>query len=378
MAETKTIGKDSPLNPRSPLFFMVKRAFQKCIPFTAVIELSYRCNFRCTMCYVVHENTEGELTTEQWKGVLDQLSAAGTMYLEITGGEIFVRRDVWEILEYAERKKFLMHLFTNGSYITPEKAERLKQFKNIVGFSVSLYGGDRETFDRVTHVKGAYDRVHKGLRILSDHGFKVKVKSPITTETVQGIGGMRQSAAAAGCFSYQCAPLITPRDDGRLDPVRDRISDEDMREIYRNEDMLAFEKKKMSWMAPPCTAGRSLVGISPQGDVFPCIQLRVSSGNLKEKPFKELWESQAFDEVRSFSFAKMEKCQTCSVTTFCSPCIGLNHLESGDIHKPSTETCRMTTLAAEVYREKRRLPLLARERPVSPGQGSEVQHCAMG
>jgi radical SAM protein with 4Fe4S-binding SPASM domain len=357
----------------APLFLMAKKAYRKCVPFTAVLELTYRCNFRCSMCYVIHENTEGELTTEEWKGVLDQLAEAGTLYLELTGGEIFVRRDIWDILAHAEKRKFLVILFTNGSYISPEKAERLKQFKNIVGFSVSLYGGDKATFDRVTHVKGAYEKVTSALGVLRDHGFRVKTKTPITTENMHTIEGMKGIAKSAACFQYVCAPLITPRDDGGLDPVKDRVPDEEIRSLYRNESMDFYDTKGVSWSSPACTAGRSLVGISPQGDVYPCIQLKKTSGNLREKSFKALWESHEFDEVRSFSFGKMEKCQSCSVATFCSPCIGLNLLENGDIHKPSTETCRITTLAAEVYREHKRLPM------AKPGGGArEIAHCALG
>jgi radical SAM protein with 4Fe4S-binding SPASM domain len=356
----------------APIFFVAKKAFRKCVPFTAVLELTYRCNFRCSMCYVIHENTEGELTTAEWKDVLDQLAEAGTMYLELTGGEIFVRRDLWEILEYAEKKKFLVVLFTNGSYITPEKAERLRRFKNIVGFSISLYGGDKQTFDKVTRVRNAYDRVLQALGVLRDHGFRVKTKTPVTTENVHTLEQMRGVAKAAGCMQYVCAPLISPRDDGGLDPLKERVGDEEIRDIYRRESMEWFDTKKVSWSSPTCTAGRSLVGISPQGDVYPCIQLRRSAGNLREKPFKELWNSHALDEVRAFNFSKMEKCQSCSVTTFCSPCIGLNLMENGDIHKPSSETCRITTLSAEVYREQKRLPMVA------TGGVREVAHCALG
>lgn len=373
--ETEELKARTGPDAKSPIFFVARKAFQKCIPFTAVLELTYRCNFRCSMCYVIHENTEGELSTEEWKGVMDQLAEAGTMYLEITGGEIFVRRDIWELIEYAEKKKFLMHLFTNASYLTPDKVERLKQYKNIMGFSVSIYGGDKETFDKVTHVKGAYERVVKGLQSLTDHGFKVKTKTPVTTENVHSVEGMRNIAKMAACYQYQCAPLITPRDDGGLDAIKDRIDDEDMRALWRRENLDSFDTKRMNWSGPSCSAGRSLVGISPQGDVFPCIQLRHSSGNLRAKGFKELWNSSEYDDLRGFTFSKMEKCHTCSVATFCSPCVGLNHLENGSIYKPSVETCRITTLAAEAYRErKKRLPMLTAN---STGAQAEVSHCAM-
>jgi len=370
MSELQTT--ESPQGNKSPIFFVARKAFQKIVPFTAVLELTYRCNFRCTMCYVIHENTDGELTTDEWKAVLDQLADSGTMYLELTGGEIFVRPDIWEIIEYANKKKFLMHLFTNASYLTPDKAERLKAFKNIVGFSVSIYGGDKETFDRVAHVKGAYERVLKGLQILTDHGFKVKTKSPITNENVETIESMANISKMAACYQYQCAPLITPRDDGGLDPVGDRISDEAMREVWRHEIANGFGEKTMSWTSAPCAAGRSLVGISPQGDVYPCIQLRQSSGNLRDTSFKELWGSNVFDDVRSYSLSKVEKCQTCSVGSFCAPCMGLNHLENGAINEPSEEICRISTLAAEAYRDYKRLPMLG-----DAVSETSVGHCAM-
>jgi radical SAM protein with 4Fe4S-binding SPASM domain len=325
------------------------------------------------MCYVIHENTQGELTTQEWFNVFDQLADMGTMYLELTGGEIFVRRDFWEILAYANKKKFLMHLFTNASYINEERAKRLTKFKNIMGFSVSIYGGDAETFDKVTHVKGAYGRVANALDILQSHGMKVKAKTPVTVENVHTVDDMKSLAKGALCASYQCAPLITPRDDGDAAPTDDRLADEAMRDILRVQTTQQIEAKNIGWDSPTCSAGRSLMGISPMGDVSPCIEFTQKSGNVRDKAIADIWYSHELDYIRDFTFGSMEKCQTCSVTQFCSPCVGLNQQERNSIQEPSDETCRISTLTAETYREQKRLKVI----PNRPA-GVDVAHCAVG
>jgi radical SAM protein with 4Fe4S-binding SPASM domain len=360
------------LQPNS-MFFVAKKAFQKCVPFTAVCELTYRCNFRCTMCYVIHENTEGELTTEEWYDVLDQLAELGTLNLELTGGEIFQRKDIWEILNYAQERKFLMHLFTNAAYIDEERAKRLKEIKNIMGFSVSLYGGDPQTFDKVTHVKGSYDKVVRALDILKSHGMKVRTKTPVTVENAHTVAGMRKLSKGALCASYQCAPQITPRDDGDTSPTDDRLPDEQLRQILRVEPGDSRDKRMVSWDSPTCAAGRSLISISPMGDVGPCIEFTQTIGNVRDKPIRELWYSDKLDYVRDFTWSKMQKCRNCSVTQFCSPCVGINQQEQGDITQPSHETCRITTLLAETIREKKRLKTL----PVVDDAPGEMSHCTL-
>ena len=77
---------------------------------------------------------------------------------------------------------------------------------------------------------------------------------------------------------------------------------------------------------------------------------------------------------KDFKFGHMEKCQTCSVTQFCSPCIGLNQQEQRVIDVPSDETCRIATLTAETFREKKRLKVL----PNTRSESLDVSHCAMG
>src|SRR6202453_3143965 len=95
---------------------MSERAQRLGVPFSAQLDLTYRCNERCVHCYLDHDD-HGEMTTAEIKSLLDQLADAGVFYLTISGGEILMRRDFFEILEYARKRTFSVKLKTNGILI---------------------------------------------------------------------------------------------------------------------------------------------------------------------------------------------------------------------------------------------------------------------
>jgi uncharacterized radical SAM superfamily Fe-S cluster-containing enzyme len=84
---------------------MSAKALKLNIPLNVQLDLTYRCNERCIHCYLDHDD-HGEMSTAEIKGLLDQMADAGVFYLTISGGEILMRRDFFELLEQA-RAAFL-------------------------------------------------------------------------------------------------------------------------------------------------------------------------------------------------------------------------------------------------------------------------------
>src|SRR5579862_7569992 len=84
---------------------LTEKALAKNIPLGVQLDLTYRCNERCVHCYLDHDD-HGELTTAEVKGILDQLAAAGTFFLTLSGGELLVRSDFFELLEHAASRRF--------------------------------------------------------------------------------------------------------------------------------------------------------------------------------------------------------------------------------------------------------------------------------
>src|SRR5208282_2598438 len=88
--------------PMTLMTEMGQKAFNLGVPIAVHIDVTYRCNERCVHCYLDHDD-HGEMTTAEIKGVLDQLAEAGVFFLTFSGGEVFMRRDFLELVEYARR-----------------------------------------------------------------------------------------------------------------------------------------------------------------------------------------------------------------------------------------------------------------------------------
>lgn len=102
------------------------------IPVNGTIEITNRCPLECAHCYNNLPMSDGaarrsELSTEEHKQLLDQLSELGCLWLLYSGGEIFARADFLEIYSYARSKGFLITLFTNATLITERVADFLAE-----------------------------------------------------------------------------------------------------------------------------------------------------------------------------------------------------------------------------------------------------------
>ena len=102
----------------------------KRVPITATVEATRRCNNSCVHCYnnlplsdpFARQN---ELRTAEHIRILDEIAAAGCLWILFTGGEIFARKDFLDIYTHAKHQGFLITLFTNGTLITPDIADYL-------------------------------------------------------------------------------------------------------------------------------------------------------------------------------------------------------------------------------------------------------------
>ena len=107
--------------PGDPLEALLARLKREHVPFSVLWELTHVCNLDCVMCYNVRQD-QPELTTAECLDILEQLAAAGTLRLTLTGGEILSRRDFFVIAERARALGFALDLKTNGTLITPERS----------------------------------------------------------------------------------------------------------------------------------------------------------------------------------------------------------------------------------------------------------------
>ena len=115
MTETLSVAA-TPLMDR-----LISRTVRKHRPVSVHFDLTYRCNERCVHCYLDHDD-HGELTTAECLNILEELAQAGTLFLTFSGGEIFLRPDLYQILAAARRLHFDISLKSNALLVTPERA----------------------------------------------------------------------------------------------------------------------------------------------------------------------------------------------------------------------------------------------------------------
>jgi len=337
---------------------------QRLIPYSVIFELTHRCNEKCLHCYLDHpsrEQVQEELTTAEICGILEQLAEAGTLHLSITGGEIFLRRDIWEIIEKARKLHFAINLLTNATMIDEALADRIKAVAPWE-MGISVYGATAETHDRITQLPGSFKKTIAAIMMLKARGVKVNLKCTLMKDNVDEFDLIKTLGDRLD-VKYTIDPLIAPAISGSSRPCGNRIDDEELHRILSdeqfNQGLLTFgtreytEGAQMTRDTYMCKAGTNFLSIDPYGNVFPCIQLQMSAGNLRETAFSEIWEtSPVLKKIRETTMADVEKCGDCSLLPICFRCPGVALLEDGDAFGPSSFACR-TSKMRRLVQEKR-------------------------
>lgn len=149
-----------------------------------------RCNLKCVHCYSHSQDIEytDELTTDEAKSFIDTLGEFDIPVILFSGGEPLMRRDIFELGKHARNAGLRVVISTNGTMITTETAEKLKQIDlSYVGVSLD---GLRETNDKFRGVPGTYDRALAGIRNSQEVGLKVGLRFTITKRNVHDIPGI--------------------------------------------------------------------------------------------------------------------------------------------------------------------------------------------
>jgi len=171
---------------------VIRVASRAHIPLAVLFEVTHRCNLGCEHCYLTEgpvgrpRPTREELGLDEIGRALDQLAEAGTFFLTLTGGEVFMRRDFLEILAHARSLGFSVTIFTTGTLLTPETAARVAALHPL-SVEVSMYSARPEIHDRVTRIPGSHARSLRALRLLGDHGVVILIKSPLMTLNSEGL-----------------------------------------------------------------------------------------------------------------------------------------------------------------------------------------------
>jgi heme b synthase len=322
-------------------------------------EITRRCNLACVHCRAssLEGPYEGELTTDQCLRLLDEIASFSRPLIILTGGEPLLREDIYEIARHGNQKGLRMVMATNGTLPTENIVERLHQ-SGIQRVSVSIDGSDRENHDAFRGVPGAFDDAMRGVEILKKKNMSFQINTTITKHNMAHLDAILNLSLRLGAAAHHIFLLVPT---GRGKELKDQsISPDDYEKtleyFYRKSlsvpmqlkatcaphyFRVAHQKSKENGVSPDppvppppqgghpaglhamtrgCMGGSSFCFVSHTGQVQPCGYLEVDCGQIKEKPFAEIWNhSSVFENLRDLNGYK-GKCRRCPYIRSCGGC----------------------------------------------------------
>ncbi|MHC1584757.1 MAG: radical SAM protein, partial [Candidatus Syntropharchaeia archaeon] len=295
---------------------------------------TYECNLRCEHCYIdavgVGEAPEDELTTEEGKMLIDQISEISKCILVLSGGEPLLRKDIFDIAKYGTEKGLRIVMGTNGTLIDDKTAKKLKE-SGVMRVGISIDAVSPEVHDDFRGVKGCHRKAIEGAKACFRNGLSFQIHTTVTRSNYEEIPSLIDLAVDLGADAFHLFFLVpTGRGEG-VEDVTPKEYEEMLLFLYKKQKEYEIEIKAVC--APQfmriaeqeggkhdfhlerytrgCLAGTNYCRIKPDGEVNPCPYLPISVGNIKEKPFGEIWrESEVFKNLRDFSKLK-GKCGSC-------------------------------------------------------------------
>lgn len=336
---------------------IARMALTKKIPLSVHFDLTNRCNELCIHCYRVVEAARPELTTDEVRAILDQLAEAGTLYLTFSGGDVLLRRDLFDILGHAKHRRFDVRLKTNGLLLTDQIAGRLHDL-GIAQVDISLYSADPTAHDAVTGIESSFERTLSAAVLLKTAGIRVLLTCPLMQQTAEGFDAILRLAQEKG-LTIAFDPTISPKNNGDRLPISLRLSAMQYRKLLQHPYFQPDPSASTEICLPQdaegtdslsnllCGASHAGCYISPYGDVYPCVQMPIPCGNLRDRNFLEIWHhSPQMLQVRNVSLTDLRTCKTCSLAADCTRCPGMAYLESGSLTGPSAPDCQKAAVVA--------------------------------
>lgn len=326
---------------------LYKKLVKKNIPFYIALEVTTSCNQKCVHCYNIDDGRE-DLSFNQICRCLEEASELGALFLSLTGGEPLLRKDIWDILDYSVKLNYATLLYTNGTLIGPLEAKRLKKI-GVYWVDITILGASSGTHDKITGKPGSFALSMRAIHLLKKEGVSVAAKTPVLRENFAELDRIRRLFSSMGIL-HIVSPVIYPRDDGGKEPLRHRLTDAQMRDYFRYYE----EASRINPLGEfSCDLGKVMFAVSAKGDLYPCMCVPYSAGNISERSLRSLWEdSIELKYIREESEKPCESFVECEDKWWCFRCEGLAFLEKRKMFVQDDESCRMARIRKEIDQEK--------------------------
>ena len=284
----------------------------------------WHCNLKCLHCYAAGQShsSEKELSTEEWKKIIDRLKKIGVPQITFTGGEPTLREDLIELIEYG--RWFVTRLNTNGIRLTREYCHALKA-ASLDSVQITLYSGDKDIHNRLVGADG-YASTVLGIRNALELGLSVSVNTPLCTLNSDYCSTLR-FLHELGVTYVTCSGLITTGNAAEEASAQLQLTRNGISEILKAAVSLCAETgmelnfTSPGWVdeslceecripTPSCGACLSNMAITPGGEVVPCQSWLsgITLGNILTEDWERIWEGEECKKRRDYSARMLLDC----------------------------------------------------------------------
>ncbi len=301
-------------------------------PVRMDLALTFRCQNNCVHCYAGGPHETPELTTDQWKEVIDRLYNIGVFLVTFTGGEPTLRKDLPELLHYAQEKGIVTGLITNG--------RRLKDKEYVQGLAdagldfvqITLESHEPAIHDMITRSKGSWRETVEGIKNVVPTPIYITTNTTLNRHNMDSFLKTIEFLHELGVRVFGCNSLIY---SGSAPSIANEfaLTTDDLKILLPK--ILAKARElgmKFMWYTPTqycqlnpvnlglgvksCTAARVNMCVGPEGEVYPCQSYFKSVGNILKDSWKKIWNHPLCVSLRKREYAP-EKCVECPELSVC-------------------------------------------------------------
>ena len=284
----------------------------------------WHCNQKCVHCYAAGQelSEEKELSTEEWKAIIDKCRAAGIPQITFTGGEPTMREDIFELIKYA--RWFISRLNTNGIKLTEDYCRKLHEAE-LDSVQITFYSSDPEVHNKLVGAD-KFLNTAKGIVNAVKEGLSVSINTPLCTLNKDYVKTLAY-LHAKGVVYVTCSGMIMTGNATTEESENMQLSGEELEQILRdavaycNEHGMEIAFTSPGWIrqevfeelkipSPSCGACLSNMAITPAGNVVPC-QSWLSDeplGNMLRDDWETIWDSMRCTEHRDYSAEMTGEC----------------------------------------------------------------------
>lgn len=344
---------------------LVENAKAERKPITVNLELSPICNLDCRMCYICSSAEEIRCqgkrvkSADEWLALADELRDMETLFLLLTGGEVFLYPEFKKLYIGLYEKGFVLTINTNGTLINEEVVSWLRQYPPKC-VSVSLYGASDETYEALCGRKGMFSKVDQALRLLMDNGITVECKTIFTPLNIRDREACwqyvkdRRIPYETSAYSFPPSRKLYGKEQIRFTPeeavecifaCNAMMSDDYGFKVNILSHLKKYEESKdkpgREQRGLACSASNSSCWITWEGHMTPCAILNVPYTLPFEDGVKKAWEDL---KAKTDELILSTECAYCDKRKVCTVCPAAAYAETGKIDGKSVYHCQMTEM----------------------------------